>query len=68
MPIIKAAKTTETEKIKFNINSGLAREIEKYCEWVVVKDVGVFFEQAAEFVLNKDKEWKRHNKSKYKST
>jgi hypothetical protein len=32
-------------------------KIRQYCEWAGVKKTDDFFEQAAEFVLSKDKDW-----------
>ena len=64
MPIIKSTKNTKTEKVKFSIDSDVIKEIKQYCDWASVKDIGIFFEQAAEFVLNKDSEWKKHKKTK----
>ncbi len=64
MPMIKQEETKKSEKIKFLITPSLLAEIEKYCKWASVEDIGVFFEQAAEIVLKTDKEWKRFKKSK----
>jgi hypothetical protein len=64
MPIIKSDKSKETEKVKFLINSSVLSEIKEYCTWTSIEDLGVFFEQAAEFILKKDMEWKKHKKSK----
>ena len=62
MPIIKSDKSKKTEKVKFIVDSSLLSEINDYCKWAKVDDIGVFFAQAAEFVLKKDKDWKKHNK------
>lgn len=64
MPIIKSDKNKKFEKIKFSINSSMLAEIKEYCKWASVNDIGMFFEQAAEFILKKDKEWKKHKKNK----
>lgn len=64
MPIIKSDKSKEIEKVKFLINSELLTEIKDYCAWAAVEDIGIFFEQAAEFILIKDKEWKNCKKDK----
>jgi hypothetical protein len=64
MPIIQSDKSKEIEKIKFYVSSSLLSEIKEYCTWASIEDVGTFFEQAAEFVLKKDMEWKKYKKSK----
>lgn len=62
MPIIKSDKSKEIEKVKFFINSAILSEVKDYCAWASIEDLGVFFEQAAEFILTKDKEWKSYKK------
>jgi hypothetical protein len=66
MPIIKLDKAKELEKVKFLISSSILTEIKEYCKWASIDegDIGVFFEQAAEFILKKDHEWKKHKKDK----
>jgi hypothetical protein len=64
MPIIKSTKNTKTEKVKLSIDSDVIKEVKQYCDWASVKNVNIFFEQAAEFVLNKDSEWKKHKKTR----
>ena len=66
MPIIRS-RTAATEKVKFQVSAALIEEVKEYCEWIAVKDVVIFFEQAAEFVLDKDKEWKKYRKNKAKN-
>ena len=64
MPIIQSGKNKELVKVnKFLINSNLLKEIKEYCEWALV-DTDSFFEQAAEFILKKDTEWKKFKKNK----
>ncbi len=67
MPIIKSDKSKEMEKVKFLINSALFAEVKEYCSWASVEDIGIFFEQAADFILKKDKEWRKYNKDKLKN-
>lgn len=64
MPIIKSDVSKELEKVKFLIAVSLHKEIKEYCKWATVKDIGIFFEQAAEFILKKDTEWKKYKKTK----
>ena len=64
MPIIKQDKSEKDIKIKFSVKPSLLNEIKEYCKWVSVNDIGIFFEQEAEFILKKDQEWKKYKKDK----
>ena len=57
MAIIKATPKQEKEQVRINIDKELYNTIKKYCDWAAVKKMDEFFEQAAEFVFSKDKEW-----------
>jgi metal-responsive CopG/Arc/MetJ family transcriptional regulator len=57
MPIIKAKQKQDKEQIRISVDKGLLDKIKKYCEWANVTKQDEFFEQAAEFVLSKDKDW-----------
>lgn len=57
MPIIKAKKKIEKEQIRISLDTSLIAKIKKYCEWAGVQKTDDFFEQAAEFVFSKDKDW-----------
>ena len=62
MPVISAQKQPEKDRFKIEINSDTAAEIKEYMQWADIKDLSFFFEEAARFVLSKDKEWKQHKK------
>lgn len=57
MPIIKAKQKQDKEQIRISVDKGLLDKIKQYCEWANVTKQDEFFEQAAEFVLSKDKDW-----------
>ena len=57
MPIIKAKLKQEKEQIRVSIDSRVLEKIRDYCEWAKIGKPDEFFEQAAEFVLSKDKDW-----------
>lgn len=63
MPIIKAKQKNEKEQIRISIDKPVLAKIKKYCEWANVAKQDEFFEQAAEFVLSKDKGWLAHEAS-----
>ena len=57
MPIIKAKQKQDKEQIRISIEMRLLEKIKKYCEWAGISKQDEFFEQAAEYVLSKDKDW-----------
>lgn len=63
MALINSKKNSCKEKIKIVINKETYAEIQKYCAWAGISEIGYFFEEAASFVFSKDSEWKNHNRS-----
>ncbi len=63
MAIIKGTRLQKKDKIKASINSDVAAKINEYCAWANIEDIGFFIEEAANFVFNKDREWKQYNKT-----
>lgn len=57
MPIIKAKQKEEKEQVRINIEKNILENIRQYCEWAGIDKPDEFYEQAAEFVLSKDKDW-----------
>lgn len=66
MPIINGEQFLKKEKIKAEINSEILAKIHAYCAWAGIDDMGFFIEEAANFVLAKDREWKQHKKAEKK--
>ena len=64
MPIIKPEKPRELIKVKFSFDTEIYEEIEKYCKWATIEDLGIFFKQVAVYVLQKDKDWKLYKNGK----
>jgi hypothetical protein len=63
MAIINGNSSNKKEKIKAEINADVLRQIEQYCAWANIDDIGFFLEEAAYFIFAKDKDWKQHQKS-----
>lgn len=61
MPIIKPKQKHEKEQIRISIENRVLEKIKQYCEWAGISKQDEFFEQAAEFVLSKDKDWLAQN-------
>lgn len=58
MPIIKSKDKAEKEQIRISIDKPIIEKIKQYCEWAGVKKPDEFFEQAAIYILSKDKDWR----------
>ncbi len=64
MPIIKSKDKSEKEQIRISIEKSIVEKIKLYCEWAGVKKPDEFFEQAALYILSKDKDWLNHVEQK----
>jgi hypothetical protein len=62
MAIIKPKQKIEKQQMRISLETPLIEKITKYCELLNIKKVDDFFEQAAEYVLSKDKDWQAHTK------
>ena len=60
MPIIRAIGIQEKEVCRFKLDASTMNKVRQYCEWAGVSKVDEFFQQAAEYVLLKDRDWMNH--------
>lgn len=67
MAIINGTRFQKKEKIKAEISSETFDEITKYCAWADI-EMNYFFQEAAEFVFAKDRDWKQVKKAAKKRT
>jgi len=53
--------TTKEEKtqLKLRIDSDIVNKVQAYCHYAGITQVDEFFEKAAQFVMGKDKEWRK---------
>ena len=63
MAIINGTRVTKKERIKAIVGSDVVKQINDYCQWANIDDVGFFIEEAACFIFAKDKEWKDHQRA-----
>lgn len=63
MPIIKAKHKQEKEQLRISIEKPILEKVRQYCEWASISKPDEFFEQAAEIILSKDKDWLAHYNS-----
>lgn len=60
MPIITSNKEAiSKEKIKLELNREVLKNAESYMNWANVDDLNFFIEECINFVLAKDKDWKK---------
>lgn len=58
MPLLKPSQTSENTQVRITIDKHILAEIGEYCEFAKIKKIDEFFEQAAQRIFLKDKEWK----------
>lgn len=50
-------------KIKIELEKGVVQNINAYCEWAGLESMDLFLQEAAQYVLKKDKEWQAARKN-----
>lgn len=63
MALLKPSAKADKTQIRINIDSKLVDMAKSYCDFAGIKKIDEFFEKAAEFVMKKDRDWKKHDKS-----
>ena len=63
MALINSNQFVKKSKIKAVVSAEIVAQIQEYCQWANIDDVGFFIEEAACFVFAKDKSWKDHQRS-----
>lgn len=63
MPLINNKNSQTKEKIKVELNAETLADINAYCQWASIDDIGFFIEEAAHFIFAKDKDFKTHQKT-----
>lgn len=61
MPMIKNRKKEDICTIKAKISPELLEQIESYCQWAGIYDLGYFIEKASNVLFLKDSEWQNEN-------
>lgn len=68
MPLIKPNKKVQNESLKLSCPSDLLSEIQQYCAAFHIERPEEFFVQAAQYVLEHDKDWARSKKAPHLSS
>ncbi len=64
MPIVKKKSKPEKKYSRIGIETSIMEKVQQYCNWLNMKKPDEFFEQAAEYLLSKDKDWINYINSK----
>lgn len=67
MPLLKGEKIASQASINLKIPSPLKNEIEDYVQFAKLQSFNEFLIKACEYVLSKDKDWKKHCATAVKS-
>ena len=60
MPIIKSKAVAGKSSLKAKVKPEVLEQIEKYCQWAGIYDIGYFIEKAAEKFFLQDDEWRQY--------
>jgi len=63
MALLKPSTKSDKIQVRINIDSKTVDKAKTYCEFAGIKKIDEFFEKAAEFVMSKDRDWKKHTVS-----
>lgn len=61
MALLNAKPKTKRVPISLRCDESLLAEIRAYNEWAAIGRLDDFFEQAARFIFEKDKDWQKRN-------
>jgi len=61
--LLKPSTKADKTQIRINIDSTLVDRVKSYCDFAGIKKIDEFFEKASEFVMKKDRDWKKYDKS-----
>ncbi|HSH84575.1 MAG TPA: hypothetical protein VK979_05375 [Guyparkeria sp.] len=62
MALIKAKESGKRVAKRVSLPESISAEMEAYCDWAGVSEKD-FLEQAVEYVLGADSDWKKHKKA-----
>lgn len=59
MALLDPKKRSKRVAISLRLEENLINEISAYCSWLGIARLQEFFEQAADYILKNDKDWKQ---------
>lgn len=64
MPLLKPSAKSNKKVVRLSLPDELISGIDKYCKWANIQKSEDFFEQAAQLVFSKDRDWRKHKEEK----
>ena len=62
MALLNPQNRSKRTQISIRLPEHLLTEIGDYCQWIGIAKLQDFFEQAAEYILDHDQDWKKERK------
>lgn len=59
MALLDPKKRSKRMQVTFRLEESLISEVSAYCQWLGIARLQDFFEQAADYILKNDKDWKQ---------
>ena len=59
MALLTAKQKSKKMTLPLRLDEGLISEIKAYNEWIGIERLEDFFDQAARYILEKDKDWQK---------
>jgi hypothetical protein len=63
MPLLDPKKRSKRVAVSLRFEENLMQEISAYCSWLGITRLQDFFDQAADYILKNDKDWKQEKSS-----
>ena len=60
MALLKPKQEKIKAQVRLKLDADVWEKVKAYCEWANFAKKEDFLEQAVEYILNKDRDWKEH--------
>lgn len=60
MALLQSSEKIEKASLRISVEKSILDRAKQYCEFAGIKKLDEFFEKAAEFVMKKDSDWRKH--------
>lgn len=59
MALLAPSEKEEKTQLKIKVDSDIVTKVKAYCDYAGITQLDEFFQKAAEFVMSKDKDWRK---------
>ncbi len=63
MALIKKEQSVSKHDLRFKVPTDVKIEIDAYCKWAGIEDIGYFFSESAKMIFTRDKDWQKARQS-----